>query len=148
MNDRLDGLFMDIVHSWWDPSHKWIAEEIFKNLDASGMFEHLKENPNGHPSSRQANFSRSHDQIRAILESSMEGLQGELTDKEIAPFKNMPPPGIGDMAMDRINKYYDGNADNITAKNDLINKERMKKIIDKNIKLFEQPPDISAPGTH
>jgi hypothetical protein len=60
----------------------------------------------------------------------------------------MPPPGIGDMAMDRINKYYDGNADNITAKNDLINKERMKKIIDKNIKLFEQPPDISAPGTH
>lgn len=112
MNDRLDGWFTDIAHTWWNRSHHMIAEEMFNHLDAAGMFENLKGKtvrPLGDESSTQTvKPSRYFDRIQEVLTTAGAGLKGDFTEKELKEFESIGYPGMGDLAVKALAEYYGG----------------------------------------
>lgn len=111
MNDRLDGLFVDVGHTWWNPSHQMIADEMFKHLDAAGVFENLKGSTaklsSGELSARTVEPTY-YDRIQEVLATAEMGLEGDFTEKELAKFKSIGNPGVGDLALKAFNEYYGG----------------------------------------
>lgn len=112
MNDRLDGLFVDIAHTWWNPSHQMIAEEMFNHLDAAGMFENLKEKTvkslGGNTSTQTVKPIRYFDRIQEVLTIAGAGLEGDFTKKELEEFKSIGYPGMGNLAVKALMEYYGG----------------------------------------
>lgn len=112
MNDSLDNLFVDIVHTWWNPSHQMIAEEMFKHLDAARVFENLKggrvKPSSGIPSMRTVESAHYYGLIQEALATAEVGLEGDFTETELVQFKSIGRPGVGDLAVRASAEFYAG----------------------------------------
>lgn len=109
MNSKLDGWFVDVAHTFWDPSHQMVADEMFKHLDAAEVFENLKgntkERPGPEPSRQAMAPTLYYDWIQEVLDIAEVGLDGNFTEQELQKFKSVGSPGAGDLAVKAIKAH-------------------------------------------
>lgn len=110
LNRKLDELFIDLAHVWWDPGHQIIAEAMFDEMAAAGMFNDLNGRDDTPIRDLQPVFQSRNlftDLSNAISAGKME-LNRPFDPVEMTEIAALGEQGIGKKALKGMIAYYDG----------------------------------------